>query len=166
MSKRTCLSAINFEDMSENIIMKIIVLNRTARMNRQFISMSIEHRRSFSLLEHLQLIATIHMLLLILSLLFNSSLFDLSFFLICCSLYHLQRQYICYADWFIHDLRWLYKSRWRCNDWRRCWERINMLDLRSCCHQNFDQRSWRFSKWCRLIISTDCFWSAYYMISS
>jgi hypothetical protein len=60
--------------------------------------MSIEHRRSLSLLEHLQLIATIRVLLLILSLLSNSSLFDLSFFFNCCSLYYLQRQYICYAD--------------------------------------------------------------------
>jgi len=38
--------------------------------------MSIEHKRSLSLLKHLQLITTIHMLLLILSLLSNSSLFD------------------------------------------------------------------------------------------
>ncbi len=152
--------------MSKNIIMKIIALNRTARMNRQCMSMLIEHRRSFSLLEHLQLIATIRMLLLILSLLSNSSFFDFSFFFSCCSLYHLQRQYVCYADWFIHDLRWLYKSRRWCNNWRRCWERIDTFDLRSRCHQNFDQRSWRFSKWCKLIVFTDCFWSAYYMISS
>ncbi len=152
--------------MSEDIIMKIIVLNRTARMNRQCIPISIEHKRSFSLLEHLQLITTIHLLLLILSLLSNSSLFDLSFFFNCCSLYHLQRQYICYADWFTRDLQWLYKSKQRCNDWRRCWERINMLNLRFHCYQNFDQRSWRFSKWRRLIIFTDYFWSAYYMISS
>ncbi len=128
--------------------------------------MSIEHRRSFSLLKHLQLIATICMFLLILSLLSNSSLFDLSFFFSCCSLYHLQHQYICYADWFTYDLRWLYKSRWWCNDWRKYWERINMLNLRFCCYQNFNQHSWRFSKWCRLIISIDYFWSAYYMISS
>ena len=152
--------------MSKDIIMKIIALNRTARMNRQCMSMSIKHRRSLSLLEHLQLIATIYLLLLILSLLFNSSLFNLSFFFSCCSLYHLQRQYVCYADWFTRDLRWLYKSRRRCNDWRRCWERIDTLDLRSRCHQNFDQRSWRSSKWRRLIVFTDCFWSAYYMISS
>ena len=166
MSKRTCSSAINSEDMSENIIMKIIILNRTARMNRQCMLMSIEHKRSFSLLKHLQFIATIYMLLLILSLLFNSSLFDLSFFFSCCSLYHLQRQYVCYADWFTCDLRWLYKSKRRCNDWRRCWERIDMLDLRSHCHQNFDQHSWRSSKWYRLIVFIDCFWSAYYMISN
>jgi len=98
MSKRTCLNVINFENMSENIIMKIIVLNRIARMNKQCMSMSIEHRRSLNLLEHFQLIATIHVLLLILSFLFNSSLFDLSFFFSCCSLYHLQHQYVCYAD--------------------------------------------------------------------
>jgi len=90
MSKRTCLSIINSENMSENIIMKIIALNKTVRMNKQCISMSIEHKRSFNLLEHLQLIATIHLLLLILSLLFNSSLFNLSFFFNYCSLYHLQ----------------------------------------------------------------------------
>ena len=78
--------------------MKIIALNRIARMNKQCMLMSIEHKRSLSLLEHLQLIATIHLLLLILSLLPNSSLFDLSFFFNCCSLYHLQRQYVCYAD--------------------------------------------------------------------
>ncbi len=152
--------------MSEDIIMKIIILNRIARMNRQCMSMSIEHKRSLNLLEYLQLIATIYMLLLILSLLSNSSFFNLSFFFSCCSLYYLQRQYICYADWFTHDLRWLYKSRQRCNNWRRCWERIDTLDLKSCYHQNFDQRSWRFSKWRRLIVSTDYFWSAYYMISS
>jgi len=74
MSKRTCLSVINFEDISENIITKIIVLNRIAKMNKQCISMLIEHKRSFNLLEHLQLIATIHLLLLILcSLIFLSS---------------------------------------------------------------------------------------------
>ena len=146
--------------------MKIIALNKTARMNRQCILMSIEHKRSLNLLEHLQLIATIHLLLLILSLLSNSLLFDLSFFFNCCSLYHLQRQYVCYADWFTRDLRWQYKSKQWCNDWRRCWERIDMLDLRFHCHQNFNQRSWRSSKWRRLIVSTDCFWSAYYMISS
>jgi len=93
-----CLSVINFEDISENIIIKIIILNRTARMNKQCMLMSIEHRRNLNLLKHLQLIATIHMLLLILSLLFNSLLFNLSFFFNCCFLYHLQHQYICYAD--------------------------------------------------------------------
>ncbi len=158
-----CLSVINFEDMSEDVIMKIIVLNRTAKVNRQCMLMLIEHRRSLCLLEHFQLIAT-HLLLLIFSLLFNSSLFNLSFFFSCCSLYHLQHQYICYADWFICDLQWLYKDRW--HDWRRCWERIDMLDLRFHCHQNFDQRSWRFSKWCRLIVFIDCFWSTSYMIRS
>ena len=159
-----CSSVTNSENISKNIIMKIIVLNRTARMNRQCMSMSIKHKRSLSLLEHLQLITTIHLLLLIFSLLSNSSLFNLSFFFNCCSLYHLQRQYICYADWFICDLRWLYKDKW--HNWRKCWERIDTLDLKSRRHQNFDQRSWRFSKWCRLIIFTDCFWSASYMIRS
>jgi len=63
-------------------------------------------------------------------------------------------------------LQWLYKSRWWCNDWKRCWERIDMLNLKFHYHQNFNQHSWRFSKWHKLIIFTDCFWSAYYMISS
>jgi len=61
-----CLSVINFENMSEDIIIKIIALNRIARMNRQCMLMSIEHKRSFNLFKHLQLIATIHLLLLIL----------------------------------------------------------------------------------------------------
>ncbi len=47
--------------------------------------MSIKHKRDFYFLEHFQLIATIHPLLLILFLLFISLFFNFSFFFNCCS---------------------------------------------------------------------------------